>query len=286
MGQLLKENPQNLDLLGAGRRASTLRSGVRGVKKFLGWLAAAHGLSFQKSWRYSSEYLQLRLAEPCVRGALKHTHSCRIFLQEVAGVSIKHTDKALSVGHQKRDHGRGAARPSAQAGAAVSDRALGCTGRSHQGPGSETVLESVRLVGVGTKPWGTLRFDDHRGILPSGVVADSSGMHAKLTRSKVSGPDKKVVFRIVVVDAGAFVQHRDWFVVRWKVLCEAAPCERDVLMPTPTNNCKGCRYAELQSHTALAIQSRIIAHAAYRGQRMFNSATPSGRNYLRSAAAV
>ena len=36
MGQLLQEKHQNLELLGAGRRASTLRSRVGGVQKFLG----------------------------------------------------------------------------------------------------------------------------------------------------------------------------------------------------------------------------------------------------------
>ena len=144
--------------------------------------------------------------------------------------------------------------------------------------------------------WWTLRFDDHQGILPSEVVVDNAGMHAKLTRSKVSGPDQKVVFRIVVVDAGAFVQHRDWLTTGWKVLCEAAPYDqdfdRDYLIPAPTNNYKGCKNAELQYHTAFAIQSRISAHAPHRGQRIFNFATPhhctlhSGRNYLPSAAAV
>ena len=70
VGQLPREDPKNIDLLGAGRRASTLRSRVRGVQKFLGWLAAAHNLAFPDCWRHYSEFLQVRLAEPCVRGAL------------------------------------------------------------------------------------------------------------------------------------------------------------------------------------------------------------------------
>ena len=63
-------------------------------------------------------------------------------------------------------------------------------------------------------------------------------------------------------------------------------------MPAPTNYCKGCKYAELQYHTASAIQSRIIAHAAYRGQRNFDFSTSRrfaphrGRNYMPTAAAV
>ena len=71
------------------------------------------------------------------------------------------------------------------------------------------------------------RFDDHRGMLPSDVVVDSNGMLAKLSRSKVSGPDKRLVFRLIVIDAAAFVQHKDWLVTGWKHIFDAAPYERD-----------------------------------------------------------
>ena len=36
MGKLIRESPSNVQLLGGGRRAGTLRSGVRSVQKFLG----------------------------------------------------------------------------------------------------------------------------------------------------------------------------------------------------------------------------------------------------------
>ena len=40
MGKLIRESPSNIQLLGGGRRAGTLRSRVRSVQKFLGWLIA------------------------------------------------------------------------------------------------------------------------------------------------------------------------------------------------------------------------------------------------------
>ena len=58
--------------------------------------------------------------------------------------------------------------------------------------------------------WGALRFDDHRGLLPADVVVDQGGLTAKLSHTKVSGPDKKVVYRIVVVDSAAYLQHKEW----------------------------------------------------------------------------
>ena len=64
MGKLIKENPSNIQLLGGGRRAGTLRSRVRSVQKFLGWLIPSHGITFPTHWRQLTEYLQVRYSEP------------------------------------------------------------------------------------------------------------------------------------------------------------------------------------------------------------------------------
>ena len=95
MGKLIRESPSNIQLLGGGRQAGTLRSRVRSVQKFLGWLIASHGISFPVHWRQLTEYLQVRYSEPCVRGALKLVHSSYIFLQEVSGIEDKLTDSAI-----------------------------------------------------------------------------------------------------------------------------------------------------------------------------------------------
>ena len=58
--------------------------------------------------------------------------------------------------------------------------------------------------------WSTLRFDDHRGLLPRDFKVSETGLLAKLTRSKVSGPDKHLNFRVVVIRASAYVQHKNW----------------------------------------------------------------------------
>ena len=86
MGKMIRESPSNIQLLGGGRRAGTLRSRVRSVQKFLGWLIASHGISFPVHWRQLTEYLQVRYSEPCVRGSLKLVHSSYIFLQRWLGL--------------------------------------------------------------------------------------------------------------------------------------------------------------------------------------------------------
>ena len=86
MGKLLSEQPGNVSVLGAGLRATTLRSKVRVLKKFFKWLALSHNVLFPTEISHFSDYLKLRLSEPCNRGALKNTNEAFGFLEEVTGM--------------------------------------------------------------------------------------------------------------------------------------------------------------------------------------------------------
>ena len=66
--------------------------------------------------------------------------------------------------------------------------------------------------------WGTLRFDDHRGLLPREFVVTSTGLQARLTRSKVSGSDKHLNYRTVIIHPSAYIQRESWLSVGWKLL--------------------------------------------------------------------
>ena len=63
----------------------------------------------------------------------------------------------------------------------------------------------------------TLRFDDHRGITPTEMVVSSSGLNGRLTRTKVSGPDKRHNFRLLVVHPSACIHQKDWLVTGWRL---------------------------------------------------------------------
>ena len=78
-------------------------------------------------------------------------------------------------------------------------------------------------------------------------------------RSKTIGSDHDITFRLVVMDAASYVQELIWLVAGWDLLCRTAPNERDYLLPSPTDNYKGCESTELSSGTACTIKSRIIA---------------------------
>ena len=238
MGKLIRESPSNIQLLGGGRRAGTLRSRVRSVQKFLGWLIASHGISFPVHWRQLTEYLQVRYSEPCVRGALKLVHSSYIFLQEVAGIEDKLTDSAMyAVSLKELLSQASPGRPPRQAPrfptillAAFEEMVL-----SVDKPVFVRVLSWWLLV----QSWGTLRFDDHRGLLPRDVILSEMGLQAKLTRSKVSGSDKHLNFRAVIIHSSAYVHRKYWLAVGWGLLLKEAPYERDYLLPAPSNNFRG-----------------------------------------------
>ena len=291
MGKLVRESPSNIQLLGGGRRAGTLRSRVRSVQKFLGWLVASHGITFLAHWRQLTEYLHVRYSEPCVRGSLKLVHSSYIFLQEVAGVEDKLSDSAMyAVSLKELMSQASPGRPPRQAPrfptillAVFEDTVLSA---------DKAVFVRVLSWWLLVQSWGTLRFDDHRGLLPRDFIVSSTGLQARLTRSEVSGSDKHLNFRAVIIHSSAYVQRRDWLVVGWNLLLNGAPHERDYLLPAPTNNFHGFKTKEMKYSTAFAVQTHIISTACYRGLRLFENSTGhyfsphSGRNFMPSAAAV
>ena len=54
--------------------------------------------------------------------------------------------------------------------------------------------------------WATSRFDDHRGIVPAELEVTESGLLGKLKRSKVTGPDKELNFRLLVTTPPTFIR--------------------------------------------------------------------------------
>ena len=86
MGRLLQSRQGDISLLGAGRRAGTLRSRVRNIRHFLAWLAINHGITYPTEQTHLTDFMQVRLSEPCIRGSLKLVHERFIFLDIVSGL--------------------------------------------------------------------------------------------------------------------------------------------------------------------------------------------------------
>ena len=242
-------------------------------------------------WQQLIEFLQVRLSEPCVRGSLKAAHRSFLFLQESAGISEKITDSALYDVARKE-----------QFAAALLGRAPRQAPRFPSillGAFEDNVMDSSLPVfwrvlswWLLFQAWSTLRFDDHRGIVPEDLEISETGLVGKLSRSKATGQDKRVAFRVLVIHPSAFVHQKDWLVTGWALLLKEAPYARDYLLLAPANNYRGFKRRELTYHTAFAVQSQIVSLASYRGLRIFRTPTShyythhSGRNFMPTATAV
>ena len=174
MGALLVEKPGNVSMLGAGLRASTLRSRVRLLKKFFSWLVLSHRVVYPLEIKHYTDYLKATLSEPCNRGALKSTNSFFVFLNEVVFRELVST--ALP------------GRPAKQAPRMLVsmlealETLVACS----------DVAPYLRVYGwwVLLQNWGTLRFFHHRGLNPAQVTV-AAEFQATLTRSKTIGSDTR-----------------------------------------------------------------------------------------------
>ena len=290
MAQVLDTRADGSTILGGGRRATTLRARVRGARKYLGWLAVAHGRVFPSEPAHLTGFLEARHSEPCNRGSLKAAHQSFVFLESVAGVEEKMTTGALY-------------------GAVYKELlATAQPGRTpKQAPRYPlVVVESLEVLVMDDgalfffricawwlllQCWGTLRFDDHRGLHPTtGFSVSGNSLVAQLTRSKTIGPDRALTRRTVVVSEVCYVRKPDWLSRGWELLQSQASYPRDYLLPMPSSNFKGCRQRELQYHTAHALQCRVLGNLTIGGEKLFDHpigtywSPHSGRNFLPSAA--
>ena len=236
-GRVLASRQSRGQFLGAGLRASTLRGKVRNLRKFMAWLATTHQEVFPTSFLQYIQYLQVRQSEPSNRGALKDCHASFQFLEEVAGLPAEQKQTSTELytlmykevlsqatpGRPVRQSPRMFVRLLAEIETLVVD------------PSKQTYL---RIIGwwVLLQSWGTLRFSDHRGLLPKQITVDDTGFTGVLSRSKTLGSDKTVGSRPVFVHAACFVRERNWLSVGWRTLSEAANFDRDYLLPVPTSS--------------------------------------------------
>ena len=112
--------------------------------------------------------------------------------------------------------------------------------------------------------WATLRFSDHRGLLPDSIGLGPSGCTAVLSRSKTLGTDKNVLSRPVRVDSSCFVAEPLWLETGLRPLRDVAPFSRDYLKPAPEKNFTSCRSLELKYEIGHAVQNRVMASLSYK----------------------
>ena len=247
VGALLQAQPSDVQYLGAGRRASTVRSLVRHVQKFLAWHSVAHHSSFPSTVQHLVAYMKTRLAEPCNRGALRNINRAYEFLEEICGLPADKCRTKTQVYQlmfsellTQAEPGR----PVKQAPRIFASLLISLE-RLVVDP---LVPPYMRLYGwwLCVQHWGTLRFSDHRGISPSSVKIVDTEFSAVLSRSKTIGRDKKIQSRAVLIHRSAFLAIPDWVTQGSQLLQSMASFPRDYLLPTPSS-CLSAAYGQSSS---------------------------------------
>ena len=177
MRRMVRDKPGSIQLVGAGRRGTTLRARTRAIRRYVISLASAFSVPFPSDVSHVVEYVQvkLNLGEPSNRGSIKGAHQAMCFFEEVCRVG--EPDRYTNI-------------PTALL-AAIEDLVL-----------DETAFCYSAFFGWWhlVQSWGTLRFSGHRAIVPTHVELDEQGFTAKLTHSKTLGSDRNVTMCLVVIN--------------------------------------------------------------------------------------
>ena len=162
----------------------------------------------------------MRATEPCGRATLRSIWGALLFFERLAAqvegerLSADPILILLHEGHLASAPARadgGTARKQAPRYPVAILASLGRLVIQGDAPRTLRMLAWWKLVQV----WACLRFDDHRGLVPARISLGARGLEATLSRSKTTGPDKKVTERPVRVACTAFVVEAAWLRVGW-----------------------------------------------------------------------
>ena len=163
MGNLLARQPGSLALLGAGRRAATLRNRVRLLRNFFSWLTATHEVRYPTSLEHFVGFLRARASEPANRGALRNVNRTFTFLHEVTGT--EQVDRLTAT--PLYDAVYKEILTSFEPGKPVKQAPRFPVVENFMMTDSNPAY--MRMYGwwVLLQSWGTMRFSDHRGLSPA-----------------------------------------------------------------------------------------------------------------------
>jgi len=280
-----------------GRRARTLAKRVRAWRRLREWCLQVYGRPYPARPLDLVEYLQARADEPCGLSALQAVTELYAFAEGCRGVpqGMRLVDDPYFVAFQRelssthaKPEGAGTRRaPRLPLGFLIALEREVVDGR---GPEYYRAYAWWQLLAA----WGSLRFDDHRGLAPSGITLRDGRFYGTLTRTKTTGPGKKVLTLPVVVSRVAYLVYPDWLVSGWRLWERLAPFVRDYLLARPTSDLEGVAPVELSYSESAWLLRGLLAGLPRFGEALLGSVEPliplftqhSGRCWLSSQAAL
>jgi len=289
--------PQALAAAAGGRRARTLCKRVGAWKRVRAWCLDVYSVPFPRRVLHLVEYMQARADEPCGLSVLQGVAAGFAFMETCCGYprGARLVDEPLFDAFQK------------EVVAGFSAPGLGQLKQAPRYP-LALVLALEREVVDPAVPlcyrchawwhlvavWASLRFDDHRGLAPCAVQFTPRGLEAVLSRTKTTGPGKRVTTLPMVVGYGAFLKQPDWLEVGWRLWQEAAPYVRDYFLVKPAASLEATTPTELSYEQASRLSRAVLAGLPRDGDVLREIAEPvvglftqhSARCWLASMAAL
>jgi len=280
-----------------GRRARTLAKRVGAWRRVRAWCMDLYSVPFPRTVLHLVEYLQARADEPCGLSALEGISAGFAFMEECCG------------------HPKGQRLVDAPLfGSYLKELVAG-----YAGPGRGPVRQAPRyplalvlalereVVDVGVAAcyrchawwhllamWASLRFDDHRGLAPGSVQLTARGLEAVLSRTKTTGPGKRVDSLPLVVGFSAYILQPTWLIVGWELWQSVAPFVRDYFLVKPAPSLDGMLPLELTYEQSSRLSRAVLAGLPREGDVMKIMGEPvvglftqhSARCWLASLAAL
>ncbi len=279
-----------VEMLVGGRRASTLRARARAWRRYQGYLHLAYGVRHPRGIADYLDYLRVRALEPCSQSVLRGLRALYAFMGQMTGAVPGVVEDPLMKAAFKEYLSQAPARRAGDARPAARFPAqLLMAMETMITEGKEATYDRLICWWTLLTCWATMRFDDHRGLIPSEIRDTGDGWNFDLRRTKTTGPGKQVSIRPCHLASGAYFLSREWFPVGLRLWETAAPFERDFMLCVPAAGSGEAMHREISHDEFTARLRGLVARLEVNGVRMDESVarwfTPhSGRNFLPSAA--
>ncbi len=279
-----------VELLVGGRRASTLRARARAWRRFQTYLQLTIGTKHPRHSFDELDYLRTRAAEPCSQSVLRNIKALFGFIDHMTGAKPPlSADPLLQSAFkeylsQAPARRAGDVRPASRIPANILKAMEGLIVDE-----DANTFDRMICWWLALSCWCTLRFDDHRGVIPFEFRATGNGWNFDLRRSKTTGPGKRAALRPCHLAEEAYLSCADWFTVGQRVWNEAAPFGRDFMLCAPAAGLGEAIHREI-SHDEFTARmrgmiARLVVGGIVLGERVAGWYTPhSARNFLPSAA--
>ena len=252
--------------IGKGRRASTLRKHVKTWWQVREWLMASFSIPWPKVPGHLALYLEARAAEPCGRSVPTSVYKTFMFMEfagEVGKEDQMQNDLALKNALEEinlrletvelRDRKQAMHVPTRMVEAweeATMDEAL---------PRFVRGYAWFKLV----KLWGAMRYSDTTGVRMQTAEMDKVCWSADLTRTKTTGPGKKVRIVKVFISKHAYLRKHDWLATGWRLwkdmAWEANLENRDFMLTTPREDLDGME-RKMASYAAASAMTQAMSN--------------------------